>query len=238
MVSKTDNITAIPDLGGAVRLSEADAALAINRYIQNIGAVDTATHPGANLLGFYELVQEAVASRQASEHVPDDKRLLVLADDPPESVDTEAITFFMRARAPGQFNKGPAGTGRVREVVAHVRSIQQHPEHPSEKLVTMGRFYDNWVVFNIYARDDYTAFKRVLWFENVMDSYRWYFGLHRIKTIEEGVGDRARVTIGELPLTKYPITFMVRTEDTYQFGSQELKRLALNVNVSTNIEEG
>jgi len=75
----------------------------------------------------------------------------------------------------------------------------------------------------------------VLWLENVMDSFRWYFRVHGISiVIEEGVGDKEQVKIGEILLTKYPMSYFVRTEDTYQFGSQELKTIELNVNVSTN----
>jgi len=233
MVSKIDNITSLPDIGGTNRLSEVDANRLIEKYIENIGSVTPPPTSYQNLIGFFSLVQKAIRSRENSENVPNDKRLLVLANDPPEEIDTEAITLYLQSRTPGQLNRGSAGNARVKEVSAHVRSIRQHPEHLSEKLITMGRFYDNSIAFNIYARDDFTALKRVLWLENVMDSFRWYFRVHGIsQVIEEGVGDKKHVKIGELELTKYPMSYFVRTEDTYQFGSQELKHIELDTDVS------
>ena len=235
MASKIDNITNLPDFGGTNRISEADVASKIDAYIQNISAVTSPPTKFNNIIEFFELVQNTIRSRENSENVPKDRKLLVLADDPPKEVDTEAITFFLNSRRPGQFSRGSAGNARIKEVSSHVRSIQQHPEHIGEKLVTMGRFYDNWIAFNIYAKDDYTALKRVLWLENVIDSFRWYFRVHGIsQVIEEGTGNKEHVTIGEIELTKYPMSYFVRTEDTYQFGSQELKSIELNVNVSTN----
>ncbi len=233
MASKTDNITSLPDLGGTKRLSEADVTRRIEKYIEDISAVKRPQAQFDGIMEFFELAQLAIRSREVSEKVPEKKRLLVLANDPPEEIDTEAITFFLSGRRPGQFSRGSAGNARVKEVVPHVRSIQQHPEHIGEKLITMGRFYDNYVAFHIYAKDDFTALKRVLWLENVMDSFRWFFRVHGIsQVIEEGVGDKTHVKIGELTLTKYPMSYFIRTEDTYQFGSQELKHVELNVNVS------
>jgi hypothetical protein len=239
MVSKIDNITKIPDLGGTNRISEADISRAVNKYLRDVSSAwqnDKKDFPNtASIIDFFSLVQNSIRSREASEDVPEDKRLLVLADDPPKEIDTEAITFFLKSRTPGQFSRGSAGNARIKEVISHVRSIQQHPEHLGEKLFTMGRFFDNRVGFNIYARDDYTALKRVLWLESVMDNFRWYFRVHGImQVIEEGVGDKEHVKVGELELTKYPMSYFVRTEDTYQFGSQELKSFEINVEVSTN----
>ena len=235
MVSKIDNLINLPDIGATERLSEAEVTQQIESYIKNVASVTQPPTRFQTILGFFSLVQNAVRSRENSEDVPEDKRLLVLADDPPEEIDSEAITFFLDKRIPGKFGRGPAGSGGVKEVSSHIRSVQQHPEHLGEKLVTMGRFYDNWIGFNVYARDDYAALKRVLWLENVMDSFRWYFRLHGIsQVIEKGVGTKKHVIINEIELTKYPMSYFVRTEDTFQFGSQELKHIELNTNVSTN----
>jgi len=235
MGSKTVNIANVPYIGGRAQLSEAETTLYVNKYIANLKVAGEDQPFHNNILGFLKLVQNAVRSREAVDNVPEDKRLLVLGNDPPESIDTEAITFFLKSRSPGQFNRGRAGEARIKEVIGHIRNIEPHPEHIGEKLVTMGRLYDNRVAFNIYAKDDYTALARVLWFENVMDSFRWYFRVHGIsQVIEEGVGDKENVTIGELPLTKYPMSYFIRTEDIYQFGSQELKNVELNVKLETN----
>ena len=233
MVSRIDNIVNVPDIGATKRLSEEEVTHLITHYIADIKSVTAPPTRYNDLPEFFRLVQNVVRSREASEKVPISKRLLILSDDPPEEIDTEAITFYLQSRVPGQLNRGSAGSSRVKEVIAHVRSIQQHPEHLSEKLITMGRFYDNWIAFNIYAKNDITALNRVLWFEKVMDSFRWYFRVHGISQIvEEGIGNKEQVEIGGIKLTKYPMSYYIRTEDTYQFSSQELKEIELSVDVS------
>ena len=235
MGTETIDIIKIPALGEPSRLSEAEINQIVNTYIANLREAGTNEPPQNNLLSFFELVQNAIRSREASDSVPEDKRLLVLANDPPEELDTEAITFFLQSRLPGSFGKGSIGQAKTREFVPHKRSEQQHPEHINEKLVTMGRRYDNQIKFHIYARDDYVALKRVLWFENVMDSFRWYFRVHGIyNVLEIGVGEKEHVTIGELVVTRYPMSYFVMTEDIYQFGSQELKSIELNTDLVIN----
>lgn len=238
MTSKIDNITKLPEIKGTPKMSEADVIRIINQYIGNVINSGTAPPHAGGIQHFFELVQNVIWSRQETEKIPADKRLLVMADDPPEEkeVDTEAITFYLKSRESGAFGRTSAtgGGAVVKEAVHHFRSSQQHPEHPSEKLVTMGRFFDNVVVFNVYARSDHQSMTRLFWFEDVMDSFRWYFNLHRIKILELEASRIGKVVVGELPLAKYSVSFFVRTEDTYQFGSQELKHVALNVDMSTN----
>jgi hypothetical protein len=231
MESKTVSID-IPYIGGNNRLSESELNMQIDRYIANLRSAGEQWPEHTDIVGFFKLVQNILEAKQNSESVPEDKRLLVLAEDPPEEVDTEAVTFVLVSRTPGQFSKGSIGEGKVRELTGHVRSIQQHPEHPGEKLVTVGKLYDNNIVFSVYARSDVTALKRALWLSKTIDSYKWYFRVHGIPIVlEDAMGARERVMIGNLAVTRYPISYFVRTEDTYQFGSQELKHVELNFNL-------
>jgi hypothetical protein len=232
--SKTVSLAEIPDIGNNQQLSEPDIARRIERYISNLKRAEIQVPAHNNLIGFFELLQNAIRSREASQKVPAGKGLLILAQDPPEEIDTEAVTFFLSSRSPGLYGKGPMGAGGVHEVVPHLRSVQDHPEHAGEKLVTMGRSFDNVVRLRVYARDDMTALKRVFWLEDVIDSFRWYFRVHGIfQVLEMGVGEKEQVTIGELLLTRYPMSYFVKTEDIYQFGSQELKKVELNTAVTT-----
>ena len=235
MGTKTANIIKIPSLGQESRLSEEEVNAHVARYIANLREAGKNEPPHNNILGFFELVQNAIKSREIEDEVPEDKRLLVLAHDPPEEIDTEAVTFFLQRRLPGSFGRGTIGESKTRELIAHKRSEVQHPEHIGEKLITMGRRFDNTIKFHIYARDDLIALKRVLWLENVIDSFRWYFRIHGIyNVLEIDVGDKERVTIGELVVTRYPMSYFVMTEDIYQFGSQELKSVELNIDLINN----
>lgn len=242
MTSKTDNITNIPDItgkkttGNLTIKTEDEINNSINRYLREITNSGTNPPVGADLPKFLELVQNAVWSRQETEHISQNKRLLVLGEDPPKEkvIDSEAITFNLETRDPGKFSQGPALSPGAKEVTPHLRSVQQHPEHIGEKLITMGRFFDNVISFNIYAGTDIQALRRLLWFENVMAGFRWYFRLYRVNTIQLGAKRIGKVVLGELSLVKYKVSFLVRTEDTYQIGQQELKRVALQVDMATS----
>lgn len=227
MESKTVNIPSSLSLN----LSDDAVRSIILNYINNIGITTSDVPVCATLLGFFDLVQKVIRSKEASEKIPEKNRILVLYKDPPEEIDTEAITFYLQKRTPGSLSRGPADSSpKVREVVSHIRSIVDHPEHPGEKLVTGGRISDNIVGINIYAQDGSVALQRMLWMENVMESYRWFFRVHGLpQVIELGVGAKEDVTIGGLLLTKYPMSYFVRTEDITQFGSQELQSVELSM---------
>ena len=238
MVSKIDNISKIPSLGNDY--DEQEAELAVSRYVNSI--LGTETKPiGNNLLEFFPLVQNAIRAREDEDFrklLPREKekyrRILALEEGPPEKIDTISITWKLKARVPGRFDQGPAGQGRIKEVVPHIRGIVDHPDHPNEKLISMGKCYGNWIEFNIYARNKKEALKRLLWFENIMTNFYWYFNLYGFKVIEEGVGDRETVTIDELEVTKYPVVYFVRSEDVYHVTSQELKNILITTNITKN----
>lgn len=236
--TKLDNITRLPDVQvpkSRIFLGEAEFEQALFTYLEQnktSNAIVARDDP-TDIKQFFSLVKEAIETRQDTEGVPVEKRILFLEDDPPETLDTEAITFFINRRIPGQFNQGPAGDGRIKEVSRHVRAIVDHPLHPGEKLVTLGRFYDNWVTFGIFAKTNKVALDRLIWFEHVMDSFNWFFRLHGFRVIEEGAGNRERIILDELPLTHYPVTYMVRLDDVFHYSTQELRSLVVTANVDT-----
>jgi len=237
MTTKLDNITKIPSIestGTRVRYNESQVELLVDRYLETLHTDKRTPASGAELDDFFALVQKAIFSKQAYEGVPEEMRILVVEEDPPETIDTECITFFLKSRLPGAFGQGAPGKAQVRELSPHHRATIDHPEAPGQKLTTMGRFYDNWITFNIYARTNKVARERLLWFERTMDIYNWYFKLFGFVVVEIQTEDRERPIIDELKTTKYPITYMVRTDDTFHFSSQELKDIILEVELSRN----
>jgi hypothetical protein len=232
MVSKIDNMTLPPDLSQVS--SEEIIRVHISRFAQRLEQPEE--YPvAAELNEFFPLVHKALISKQRTEKIDDDKMVLFVEDDPPEEINTETITFYLQSRSPGQWSQGPAGAGGTKEVRHHIRDIKDHPEHPNEKLVTLGKFYDNYIRFNIYAKTNKQARTRLLWFTQMMGSYLWYFALYNYRVIEQGVGDRKRVDMEDgTKTTRYPVVYYVRTEDVYHTGTQEMKQVALMVDVDTS----
>ena len=229
----------VPDVfnrGASVRLNETEYQTTIANTLVEV-ATQRPSPNGCEIDEFLPLVQNAIISRQMSEGVLEDKMIQIFEEDPPETVDTEMITFALEVRTPGQMNQGPAGDNRIKEVTPHFRSSIDHPEHPGEKLVTMGRYYDNWLCFYIYARTNKVAMARLIWFEKVMDGFNWYFRQNGFRVIEEGCSiGRQRMEVDGLTVTRYPVSYLVRTDDTFHYAEQELKYLLLDVNVQKNSE--
>jgi len=151
---------------------------------------------------------------------------------PPEEIDTESITFKFGGRKPGQFSSGPLGKGTVREHTSHIRSSVKHPNNPSQRLLTYGKFYEDMVFFYTYARSFETSLKRALWFEKVMSSFIWVFRTHGFIVQLDTIGETEEESIGELRLFKHPITYLIRTNETYNLTSQELREVIIKFNVS------
>lgn len=224
MAYKLDNLAIPPGLDQE-NITEEQAQQIIDNFLNSCERVDIA--PSYNLNTFFTLVKNAIESKQNIENIPSNKRLLFVEEDPPESIDTEAITFELLKRENGSFSRGAPFQGNVKEIGYHIRGETQHPEHPGERLVTFGKRYDNLIGFNIYARSNVQARERLLWFEGLMFSYSWYFRVFGFRVYYFGTGKRERVEIEGTKLTKYPSEYFVGTDDIYHVGYQEIKRIII-----------
>ena len=231
MVTRLDNLNLPPDLADSgvngivqIFMREVKDRMVTNGRFPQAGEIND----------FFSLVHKCIISKQRTENIADDKMVLFVEDDPPEKLDTETITFFIKSRSPGQFAQGPVGTNSHKEVRFHIRSVKEHPEHPGEQLVVSGKFYDNVIRFNIYAKTNKQARKRLIWFTQLMDQFQWYFALSGFKIIELGVSERERVKVqkeGEsYMLTMYPVDYYIRSEELRYTGTQELKQVVLFLN--------
>lgn len=232
MVTRLDNLNLPP----AFNDKGVDGVIGfIVRKYQNELEVNNRIPEGGEINNFFPLVHKALISKQLSENIDKDKMVLFMEEDPPEKIDTETITFYIQARSPGQYAQGPAGTKTHTEVRHHVRKIDSHPDKPGEHLVTTGKFYDNSIRFNIYAKTNKRARERLIWFTQTMDQFLWYFRMSGYGVIERGVGDRERVEIeGYGTVTKYPVSFYVKSEEIHHFGTQELKQVVLALDVDVD----
>lgn len=241
MTTKANNIIEVPDIkipGIEAYKHEQDWDLILSEYFNNLYAlksrnIHSGPESGMDINNFFVLVKNAIISRENSEGVPSAHRLLFEEEEGPEEIDTEAITFELTRREPGDFSQGPIGQGNIKEVSPHYRGEIKDPGRPGERLVTMGKFYNNWITFYINAETNKQARKRLLWFEKVMEGFKWYFRLFGFNSvIYSNVGSRTSIKLGELKLTRYPVTYIIRTDDTFHVSRQELRHLAINASVA------
>jgi len=241
MTTKLNNITSIPDiynLGVSVGKTEEEVNYLITNYIKGLESTLTKSfeppvmEQSLDLFDFLAIVKLCVEARQDTEGVKRENRINFLVEDPPEEIDTESITFEMQERVPGPFGKGASGRPNTREISPHIRSSVPHPSIPGQKLLTFGKRFDTVVSFYTYARTTEVALKRALWLEKVMDSFYWAFRIHGFVPFEIGISKKEPVTIGELNLVKFPISYRITTDDTFHLTTQELRQIILGVKVS------
>ena len=176
---------------------------------------------------FFELVSNALQLVQDSEGIQQDKRLLFVEDNPPETINTRAITYFLKSRVPGRWDRGPAGIGATKAVRPVLKNISPHPDMPGEEIQTYVQPYDNWVTFHVWARSANVAMDTMIWFESVMAQTLPYFADHGFKIVQEGVGDREILQIETLKLIRYPMSYFVRHEKLFNVSTQTLKSIAI-----------
>ena len=236
MTTKLSNITSIPDIQipkTTLIKSESEIAVLVNEFFKNQtvskGVPDNIPE-SLDIFDFLYLVRKAVESRQNSEGIKEENRILFLEDDPSEEIDTEAIAFVFKERIPGRFSQGSitSGTG-VREVTSHLRAYSDHPTIPGQKLLTYGRNYESSIIFYTYAKTTKVALKRALWFSKVMDSFSWVFFQYGFRAIEEDIGKREKIKIKDLDLIRYPVSYKVRSDNVYHVSSQELREILIDV---------
>lgn len=236
MTTKLDNITKIPDaFVPGISFQKADIGLLVDSYIKELvisPAPNKKTYSPLNIVDFFTLIKNVIKTRQDNEGVPVDKRLLFTGEDPKEDLNTEAITWGLSSRMPGSFSKGPAGNGGVREVRGHIRSVSDNPSVPGQKIIEIGRISDNFITLYTWARGNEVALRRALWVEELFDSFNWYFKLFGFKVIEQKLYNKEIVSVGNLKLTRYPLSYFVGTDDTYCISSQELRELSIKTTVS------
>ena len=236
-MSNLNNITNIPDInniGVSVEKSEEEINIVIARHIRELSAssCENIETPPLDLFDFLRLIKLCVEARQDTEGCRRQNRINFLENDPPNVLDNETIAFEFIMRVPGQMDQAPLGKGRTREVTPHLRYVTDHPSIPNNKLITYGKYYEDLISFNVYARESHVALKRALWFEKVMDSFRWCFRLHGFTPVEEGIGHKEIINIGEIEVVKYPISYRVRSDDTFHVTEQELRNIIFKFNVS------
>ena len=237
MVTRANNITKIPDAfvpRTSFQMNEMDYETLVQSYIKEIAPTVTLgsrSGTGYTIDDFFKLVKEVVLVRQNTENVPESHRVLFLEDEPPEDLDTEAITFDLITREPGLISRGSAGSNGVREVTSQIRSVTDDTTSPGQKIVEHGRHYDHLIEFYAYARSPHVARQRVLWLEGVINSFYWLFFFYGFKVIENGITKKEKVKIGNLTLFRYPLSFFVRCDSLHYKYSQELREILIKINL-------
>tara|TARA_Y100000310_G_scaffold320482_1_gene376982 strand:+ start:47 stop:751 length:705 start_codon:yes stop_codon:yes gene_type:complete len=173
--------------------------------------------PAADVDRFFVLVGEAIKTEQQQEGV---QKPILYTEDMPEIDDNitgEVITFSVKRRQPGSIEQKPLGHAfmeRTRKQRKKLfREALQDPDHPGMKIYTYGQWYENQVEFKIWARTNKIANQRALWFEDLMENWRWYFEASGVQQVLFEYRDEDQHLAPEnRKLVCRPLCYYVRTE--------------------------
>lgn len=189
--------------------------------------------PAVDLSKFFEILDVIIKSQLELEG---SSCKLILSEDYPDeddNLDEERIVFSVKSRHPMMLSRGtpdravsarPVDRERRPRFREHIRD----PDNPGMFIVNHSQRFDNEICFEILAKKNKTANKRVLWFEDLINNWRWYFeslGLQRIEFLERK--EDTVITPGKTKIACRPLFYLVRTERIFQSKESELRSMQM-----------
>lgn len=133
------------------------------------------------------------------------------------SVDKElkgpTLTWSLISRNPGQFSRGPAGQGSIKEYSPHLRGVFTDPERPNQEIHAYGRRFDNEICLEFTCFDSNYFQKQMILIESVVERYKWFFaykGFWKLTWLRRGSDSFREVGADKLYCGK--IYYQVQTE--------------------------
>lgn len=195
------------------------------------GANRKGSRPALDINDFGLLVETVIAEQQRLEGVPDRDKVIfrkALSDNP---VDNPVITWKIIGRAPGQMDQVRiADKDGRREYVPRLREVTEDVLDFGYSIFHYSQIMDNYVEFCINANDSGKADEVALWFEEIMDRYKWFFsfqGINRAWFIE-----RKSEMFENLKSNlqyKIPMIYFIRTEKTISMKTKDIESIAIDI---------
>lgn len=183
-----------------------------------------------SLLGFYELVGQAIDNYEKRANISDINKITFTEEEPDINSKSEIITFSLLKREPGAFSQGAPFEGNIRNLRPMFREEGDDTSNPGYKYMVLGYWHDNLVRFTCWARTNKAANKRAEWFEGFMEEYSWWFkaqGTDRVIFTS-----RSADIVTEINGNKWygrPLDYFVRTETLRVFNEKTIEEIMVNL---------
>jgi hypothetical protein len=190
-------------------------------------------YPAKDLNEFFPLLAEVMRLQQSQDGIVEPILLTEEMPDIDDNISGERITYSLHRRLPGVFeqvNQSLASNERrTRNRKAILREIIPDPDNPGLMIHIYGQDYDNFVNFIVWARTNKVANDRAVWFENLMEEWRWYFEVSGIKMVSfEERGMDIRLSPENRKVVGRPFRYFIRTEKITIIREAALREIAIN----------
>lgn len=180
---------------------------------------------------FAALVENAMAEQQSVENIPDRDKVILRKAFTPNQMDNPCITWKVKNRKHGSFSQHSIHEdSKVREYSYHLREVVDDADDLGYTIWHYGQFMDNHIEFKIHANESPECDRLALWFENLMENFKWYFSLEGINRVfllerqEEQYFERA----GNFHYS-IPMVYLVRTEKALSLKHKNLENIIINL---------
>lgn len=181
-----------------------------------------------NIFQVMALVKDAIEHYEDRTGTIERAQVTVVYDEPDAPIEYETISILLTRREPGAFSQGAPFEGRVKNLRPALREEKVDEEEPGYRRAILGYFHDNLIRLTCWANTNKEANARMLWLEEVMEQYIWYFrtsGVHRFLYYNH---DPAIVkTTSNNRLYGRAIDYFVRTETLRVVKQKELEQIYL-----------
>ena len=207
----------------------------INNYSLIYGTAPDSVEPAKDIDEFPPLVAFAVDKRQEYENMNGINNVEFRESFADLIIEKDTITWKLISRKPGLYGKGKAGDTRVQEMVRHFRGVFLDPDEAGQSIISHGQFMDNMIEFTIWSQDASTANRLAVWFELLMEEFRWFFLFHGINRVlfQERKSDIFKEVSGHT-LHGRPLIYFIRTERVNLIRESLLKHIIVQMTVKEN----
>lgn len=202
---------------------------------QLLGAIPKGFRNAVDIPDAMMLVEAAIAEQQTLENVPDRSKIIFKKAHSDTFVDNVTITWKVKSRKPGLFDQVKIHEENgTREYTAHVRAISNDATDIGYSIIHYAQLMDSKIEFTISANSSIEADNAALWFEDLIEKFKWFFafqGLNRIFFIERG--EEVVEINGANKIFKVPMIYLLRTEKSTSLKTKDVENITINICVKT-----
>ncbi len=212
--------------------------ISVNPHVTkgNIGAGYVTAH--SSLEQFIDKIKEAIDEDQGNKKnriffLDNYSKVNVFEDPLVAGKDALGIVgYHLRTRVPGTTaaTNRPGDPSR-RETRSHLRAITYDAvEKPQQATFHFGKWFDNILCFDIFAKSNKEANEVAMWFEDLMDKNRQFFAYSGIMKyhFEERESDAIKKD-GDSIVHIRPMLYWVRTEKNYEIDEQAINNIVVKI---------
>jgi hypothetical protein len=235
MANKIPNSTLRTDIL-TEELTEVPARVVVSSVyanaVENTEQPPKNTTPGIskNILEVMELIKDAIEDYESRQHKIEKDKVIVVYEDPDKLVEFETISIHIESRQPGIFQSGAPLQGQIKNQRPILREEGPDPDAPGYRRAILGYFHDNIIRVTCWALTNKAANARMLWLEEIMEQYLWYFRMSGVnRFLYHKHAPQLVKMVSNNRIYGRPIDYFVRTETIRAISEKELETIYVSL---------